>query len=194
MVGIIKKMTIKPTKIFGFYEINIPVHTDDRGSFEQWFTQYMHEDVIGNFNPVQANTSTSKQGVIRGIHYSTVSDGQAKMVKCIHGKVRDVVVDIRKDSDTFGQYDYIDLEAGTGQIAFIDVGLGHSFEVLSESATIVYLLSSKYSPFFEKEIDPLDKDLNINWITKTPILSEKDKKAESFSTFSERLSNVKASL
>lgn len=179
-------MTIKPTKISGFYEIESDVHEDDRGIFTQWFTQYMHEDLIGKFEPVQANTSTSKQGVIRGIHYSTSRNGQSKLVICVAGKVRDVVVDIRKDSKTFGQHHVVELEAGSGKAVFIDVGLGHSFEVLSESATIVYLLSSKYSKFFEKEINPLDKDLNIDWVTDSPILSEKDRNAESFKEFATR--------
>jgi dTDP-4-dehydrorhamnose 3,5-epimerase len=179
-------MTIRQTKISGFYEIDNVVHEDERGSFQQWFTQYMHEDLIGKFEPVQANTSTSKKGVIRGIHYSTAKDGQAKIVICVAGKVRDVVVDIRKDSTTFGEYDVLELEAGSGKAVFIDAGLGHSFEVLSEEATIVYLLSSKYSQFFEKEINPLDKDLNIDWVTKNPILSEKDKKAESFQEYKSR--------
>jgi dTDP-4-dehydrorhamnose 3,5-epimerase len=182
-------MTIKSTKISGFYEINNIVHEDERGLFQQWFTKDMHEDFIGKFEPVQANTSTSKKGVIRGIHYSTVGDGQAKMVICVAGKVRDAVVDIRKDSPTFGQYDVVELEAGSGKVAFIDVGLGHAFEVLSEEATIVYLLSSKYSQFFEKEINPLDKDININWLTKDPILSKKDKKAESFQEYKSKNKN-----
>jgi dTDP-4-dehydrorhamnose 3,5-epimerase len=180
-------MSIKNTKIAGFYEIDIPVHLDERGSFEQWFTLHSNEDIIGSFEPVQANTSTSKKNVIRGIHYSKAKSGQAKMIICVNGKVRDVCVDLRKDSKTFGQYDSIELEAGSGKVVFIDEGLGHGFEVLSESATIVYLLSSTHSQFFEKEIHPLDKDLNINWNTKLPILSEKDKIAESFKTFSERL-------
>jgi len=176
-------MTITNTKISGFYEIDIPVHVDERGSFQQWFTKYMHEGSIGKFEPVQANTSTSKKGVIRGIHYSTVKEGQSKLVICINGKVRDVAVDIRKCSKTFGQHDYIELEAGSGKVVFIEEGLGHSFEVLSESATLVYLLSSVYSPFFEKEINPMDKDLNIDWVTKDPILSEKDRNAKSFKDY-----------
>jgi dTDP-4-dehydrorhamnose 3,5-epimerase len=170
-------MTIKNTNIKGFYEIEVPVYSDERGSLQQWFTEHMHEDVIESFKPVQANTSTSKQGVIRGIHYSTIKDGQAKLIICVNGKIRDVAVDLRKDSATFGKYDVIELEAGSGKMAFIDSGLGHSFEVISESATVVYLLSSKYSPFFEKDINPLDADIGIDWITKNPIMSDKDRNA-----------------
>lgn len=182
MVGTIKVQT----KIFGFEEIHVPVHTDERGSFQQWFTQKSFGG-FKNFEPVQANTSVSKHGVIRGIHYSTVDIGQSKMVICVSGKIRDVAVDIRKDSETFGQYDVIELEENSGKVAWISAGLGHAFEVLSESATIVYILSSEYNPNFEKEINPLDVDLNINWVTKDPILSEKDRKAESFHDFTSRL-------
>jgi dTDP-4-dehydrorhamnose 3,5-epimerase len=177
-------MSLKQTKVAGFYEIDIPVHSDERGSFEQWFTQWQYTEELDNFQPEQANTSTSKKGVIRGIHYSLANKGQAKMVICVHGKIRDVAVDLRRSSTTFGKYDVIDLEAGSGKVSFISAGLGHAFEVLSESATIVYLLSSKYSPFFEKEINPLDSDIKIDWLSKNPILSEKDKAAQSFKDYS----------
>ena len=176
-------MTINNTKIAGFYEIDVPTHVDERGSFEQWFTQWQYAEELNNFQPVQANTSTSKKGVIRGIHYSQASEGQSKMVICVHGKIRDVAVDLRVDSPTFGQYDIVDLEGGSGKVSFIDIGLGHAFEVLSDSATIIYLLSSKYSPFFEKEINPLDPNIGIDWITKNPILSEKDRNAQSFQDY-----------
>jgi len=182
VVGTIKVQT----KIFGFEEIHIPVHTDERGSFQQWFTQKSFGG-FKNFEPVQANTSVSKHGVIRGIHYSTVDIGQSKMVICVSGKIRDVAVDIRKSSTTFGHYDVIDLEENSGKVAFISAGLGHAFEVLSESATIVYLLSSLYNKDLEKEINPLDPALNINWFTENPILSDKDRKAESFNDFTSRL-------
>lgn len=176
-------MSLTKTKISGFYEIDIPVHTDERGSFEQWFTKWQYEEELNGFQPVQANTSTSKKDVIRGIHYSMSNEGQAKMVICVSGKIRDVAVDLRKDSPTFGQYDIVEMEGGSGKVTFIDVGLGHGFEVLSESATIVYLLSSTHSPFFEKEINPLDKTLGIGWVSTNPILSEKDKNAMSFEDY-----------
>ena len=176
-------MIIKQTTIKGFIEFGNVVHTDERGYFEQWFTIHGGEELIGPFEPVQANTSTSKRGVIRGIHYSNAPSGQAKMVICVQGKIRDVAVDLRKDSPTFGKYDVIELEAGDGRVSFIDVGLGHGFEVLSESATVVYLLSSVHSPFFEQGINPLDKTIGIDWVTKDPILSEKDKNAQSFTEY-----------
>ncbi len=179
-------MTIKKTKIDGFYEIQNPVYSDDRGSFQQWYTQYQENELLGFFQPVQANTSTSKKGVIRGIHFSLSREGQSKMVICLEGKIRDVAVDLRPGSKTYGEYDIVDLEAGSGKVSFIDIGLGHAFEVLSESATIVYLLSSVHSPFLEKEINPLDKEIGIDWLTINPILSEKDKNAQSFNDFSRR--------
>ena len=179
-------MTIKKTKINGFYEIQNPVYSDDRGSFQQWYTQYQDNELLGFFQPVQANTSTSKKGVIRGVHFSLSREGQSKMVICLEGKIRDVAIDLRPESSTYGEYDVVDLEAGSGKVSFIDIGLGHAFEVLSESATIVYLLSSVHSPFLEKEIDPLDKKIGIDWLTINPILSEKDKNAQSFEEYTNR--------
>ena len=183
-------MLIQTTKIQGFREISFPVHEDERGTFEQWFSEFDSEASIGKFEPVQANISISKQGVIRGIHYSTVDEGQAKMVVCVHGKIHDVVVDVRGGSKTYGKYHAVELEAGSGRAVFISAGLGHAFEVLSDSATIVYLLSSRYRPKFEKEINPLDPDLNIQWSSKIPILSKKDREAESFARYTERLNNA----
>jgi dTDP-4-dehydrorhamnose 3,5-epimerase len=176
-------MSIEKTNIEGFYQIRNEVHLDERGSFEQWFTNHKYSDKIKEFQPVQANTSTSKKGVIRGIHYSTSKEGQSKMVICVSGKIRDVAVDLREDSPTLGQYDIIDMEGGSGNVTFIEAGLGHAFEVLSDSATIVYLLSSIHSPYFEKEINALDKTLNINWVSENPILSEKDRNAQSFNDY-----------
>jgi dTDP-4-dehydrorhamnose 3,5-epimerase len=112
-------MNIRDTKINGFYEIEVPVFTDERGNFQQWFTQNSYLEKIGRFEPVQANTSTSKKGVIRGMHYTTSRDGQDKMVICVSGKIRDVAVDLRKDSPTFGQYDFVDLEADIGKVFII---------------------------------------------------------------------------
>ena len=123
--------------------------------------------------------SKSLKGVVRGIHYSLSTSGQAKLITCLSGKIRDVVVDIREGSPTFGNWIYVDIDSFCGKSLLIEPGLGHGFSVLEENTCVAYLLSSPYSPVDELEIFPLDKTLNINWnIPESEvIISKKDLKA-----------------
>ena len=169
-------MQYSATSIEGFFKIRNEVFKDNRGTFNEWFVQ----DDYSDFYPAQANVSFSQKGVIRGIHYSTAPEGQSNLVICTSGRIKYVAVDLRQDSPTYGKHHVVELSGRSGNAVFLAEGLGHAFEVLSETATIVYLLSSKYNKDLEKEINPLDKQLNIPWVTTDPILSEKDKNAPSF--------------
>ena len=141
-----------------------PVWADDRGSFREWFKS---EDVLAatgiDFSVAQANISESKRGVVRGIHYSLAKAGQAKWVTCVSGAIRDVIVDIRPESDSYGQFVAVDLLASSGQAVLIGSGLGHGFIALEDHTTVAYLVSSAFSPREEFEINPLDPDLSIDW-------------------------------
>ena len=121
----------------------------------------------------------SKKGAVRGIHYALVPPSQAKYVQCLQGEVRDFVIDIRKCSGTFGEYDFIDLKSDHPQAVFIEEGLAHAFVALSDDALVAYLVSAPYNPEREKAINPLDIDLNIDWVLPELHISEKDKIAPS---------------
>ena len=123
----------------------------------------------------QINTSVSQRGVIRGIHAAHNPPGQAKYVMCVSGHVLDLVVDLRIDSPTFGRHDAVFLDDSLRNAVFISEGLGHGFQVISESATVVYVTSSPYNPECEFAINPLDPTLNLPWVTPIiPVVSDRD--------------------
>jgi len=125
---------------------------------------------------VQENHSKSIFGVLRGLHFQKEPYSQAKLVRCIRGVIFDVAVDIRRDSPTFGKYVSVILSEHTKEILYIPRGFAHGFEVLSETAEVVYLVDNLYAPQAEGGIIWNDESLNIKWPIRNPILSEKDKK------------------
>ncbi len=175
-------MELKPLGIEGAWLAESPVWSDERGFFREWFKSKDVKAATGiDFSIEQANISQSQRGVIRGIHYSLAPQGQAKWITCINGSIRDVIVDIRLGSPTFGKSVFVELNGLDGRAVLIGPGLGHGFASLADYSTIAYLLSSPYSPTEEFEINPLDPDLGIDWgIDLAEVsLSEKDKMAPS---------------
>jgi dTDP-4-dehydrorhamnose 3,5-epimerase len=171
-------MKITPLSIEGAWLAEFPLHNDNRGSFREWFKQAEILEKTGfNFFVSQANISISNSGVVRGIHYSLNSEGQAKWVTCLKGAILDVVIDIRPMSPTFRRVEHIELSAGEGKAVLIGLGLGHGFAALEDESVVSYLLSSPYSPTTEYAINPFDKDLAIQWNTNNPIVSSKDQNA-----------------
>jgi dTDP-4-dehydrorhamnose 3,5-epimerase len=171
-------MEIEELEIKGAWIARSPIHTDERGFFREWFKADEFEEAIGHsFKVRQANISSSKKGVIRGIHYSRAIGGQGKWVTCVTGAIWDVVVDIRPSSPTFRKWIALELNAERGDALYISEGLGHGFVALEDNSNIVYLLTSRYSPEDEFEIDPFDLDLKIEWPLKSLILSKKDSDA-----------------
>jgi dTDP-4-dehydrorhamnose 3,5-epimerase len=117
-------MKLTSLGIDGAWLAESPVWSDERGFFREWFKS---EDVFAateiNFSIQQANISQSQRGVIRGIHYSLASEGQAKWVTCVNGGIRDVIVDIRPSSPTFGKSVFVDLNGLDGRAVLIGPGL-----------------------------------------------------------------------
>lgn len=175
-------MELKPLGIKGAWVATSPVRTDNRGSFREWFKS---ADILAatglDFSVAQANLSESKRGVVRGIHYSLAEVGQAKWVTCVTGSIKDVVVDIRPGSATFGKYEFVDLAGGDGQVVLIGAGLGHGFVSMVDGSTVAYLVTSPFSPTEEFEINPLDPAIGIEWglLKKELLLSQKDLDAPS---------------
>jgi dTDP-4-dehydrorhamnose 3,5-epimerase len=170
-------MKLTPLGIEGAWIAESTLWNDDRGFLREWFkTEEVYAATGINFSIQQANISQNQSGVIRGIHYSLVPEGQAKWVTCVAGSLIDVVVDIRPNSPTFKKIEYIQLTPENGVSVLVGAGLGHGFESLEDKTSISYLLSSKYSADLEFGIHPFDTDLAINWRVNTdePIVSSKD--------------------
>jgi len=183
-------MTIKETKLKGCYIIEPTIFEDERGYFFESYNASNLEQVLGyKPNFVQDNQSKSTYGVIRGLHMQTENFAQAKLVRVIHGKVLDVVVDVRPESETFGQWIAVELTADNKQQLFIPRGFLHGFSVISETAVFFYKCDNFYNKASEDSVNPLDETLNINWNIPSQqiLLSQKDKEAQSFQTFTAKL-------
>jgi dTDP-4-dehydrorhamnose 3,5-epimerase len=140
------------------------VWPDERGRFFELFRgREFARDLGYRLEVAQVNCSVSRRGVIRGIHFADVPPGQAKFVCCVHGRVLDVVVDLRAGSPAFGRWEAVELADADGRAVFLAEGLGHAFTPLSDEATVVYLCSTGYSPDAEHGVHPLDPDLGIAW-------------------------------
>jgi dTDP-4-dehydrorhamnose 3,5-epimerase len=171
-------MQIQELGIKGAWIAQSAVHEDARGTFREWFDSEAIESFLGRtFAVKQANFSSSKKGVLRGIHFSQAREGQGKWVTCISGSIWDVVVDIRPYSPTFRKWIGIELQGVSGDAIFISEGLGHAFISLQDNTSVAYLLTSPYSPADEFEIHPLDPELAIAWPLDDVILSAKDASA-----------------
>jgi dTDP-4-dehydrorhamnose 3,5-epimerase len=157
-------MELKPLGIAGAWVATSPVRADERGSFREWFKS---DDILAatgiDFSTAQANVSESKRGVVRGIHYSLVPVGQAKWVTCMNGAIKDVIVDIRPSSPTYGMHESVNLVSGDGQAVLVGTGLGHGFVSLVDGSVVAYLVTSPFSPTNEFEINPFDPEIGINW-------------------------------
>lgn len=181
-------MPFHEMKIKGAW-IHTPLrHNDERGHFEEQFKLSEIESQLGlNFAVKQVNQSVSNRGVIRGIHYTDSPEGQAKYVTCPKGVIWDVVVDLRKDSITYGQWDAVELSSENGLSVLISEGLGHAFLSLKDDSVSAYLCSAEYSPSNDKGFNPLSESLGIdfekiayqNGITHI-VTSERDSSSPSF--------------
>jgi dTDP-4-dehydrorhamnose 3,5-epimerase len=181
-------MPVVSLGIEGAWLFRSPVWRDERGSFREWFKSEEIRDATGkDFGIAQANISVSSEGTLRGIHYSLAERGQAKWITCVSGSIMDVIVDIRPESRTFGEWIEVVLTGDSGKAILISEGLGHGFLALEDNTAVAYLVTTPFSPVDEFEINPLDESIGINWgmdLSKLKI-SDKDKNAP---TLSERLS------
>lgn len=151
--------------------------SDDRGSFTEWFRADLLREATGRrFDIAQANHSTSRRGVVRGVHFADVPPGQAKYVYCPVGAVLDVVVDVRAGSPTFGAVDAVVLDAAERRGVFISEGLGHAFCALRDDTSVAYLVSTPYDAGSEHTVSPTDPGLRLPWPDDIGelVLSDKD--------------------
>ena len=175
------------TKIEGVILIKPKVFGDERGFFLETYKKddFEANGIKGNF--VQDNHSKSKKGVIRAIHLQKGEHAQAKIVRCVKGRIWDIAVDLRKDSPTFGQYVGFELNENNKNMLYIPRGCGHGFASLEEGTEMEYKNDNLYSPENESGVVWNDHELNIPWPVKNPIVAEKDQKMPSLKEFKERL-------
>lgn len=169
-------MKLEQLSITGAWVIHLNRFGDDRGWFQEWFKTSALADSEGpTFVPVQANTSRSAAGVIRGIHYSVASQGQGKLVTVMRGAIDDYVIDVRVGSPTFGQWEKISLSEDVPKAVLIDPHLAHAFQALTDDTVVSYLVTAEFDPENEKAISPFCPTINISWaVDLAANVSEKD--------------------
>ena len=179
------------TKISDVIIIEPTVFGDTRGYFLESYNKKKFEEVIGITSFIQDNESKSSKGVLRGLHFQKPPFEQAKLVRCIEGRVMDVAVDIRKGSPTYGKHVAIELTGENKRQLFVPRGFAHGFLVLSDSATFAYKVDNTYAPEFDAGIRWNDKKLNIQWgLEESEVLvSSKDSELPFFLEFESPFTN-----
>ena len=152
----------------GFFEgpfvINPEIYSDNRGSFfESWNSRQFNNLIKKNNIFVQDNQSTSHKGVLRGMHYQIPPMDQGKLVRCTHGSVYDVIVDLRLNSDTFSLWSGIKLNANNNSQLWIPSGFAHGFLSLEQDTIFEYKVTNYWSKKHEKSLCWNDMTININW-------------------------------
>jgi dTDP-4-dehydrorhamnose 3,5-epimerase len=150
------------TRLPGIVVVEPAVHRDARGFFVETFRAEQAEALGIRETWVQDNHSRSSRGVLRGMHFS-VGAGQAKLVRCARGRILDVVVDIRRGSPTFGDWESVVLDDDDHRQVYVPVGFAHGFVVMSDVADVVYRCSGYYDPAVEKGFAWDDPDVAIDW-------------------------------
>src|SRR5690349_22495517 len=162
------------------------VHGDERGFFVETF----RADVARSFGIptefVQDNHSRSRRGTLRGIHFQT-HPGQGKLVRVARGRVLDVVVDLRRGSPTFGEWESVELDDVSGRMLWIPVGFGHGFLVLSDVADFVYKCTAYYDPATEAGIRFDDPEIGVDWGADELLYSQRDADAPLLSEIADTL-------
>ena len=169
-------MRFVPAELYDLIIIEPKVYGDERGYFMESFRVDMFQNQIPGVSFIQDNESLSGFGVLRGLHYQLPPFAQNKLVRVVTGKVLDVVVDIRKNSTTYGKHFSLELSSENKRQLFIPAGFAHGFVVLSEQAIFQYKVDNLYSSEHERGIAFDDPELGIDWIIdrKNLIASKKD--------------------
>lgn len=167
-------MKIQDTLISDVKIIQPYVFDDNRGFFLETFQKKRYQQALNiNYDFVQDNHSRSARGVLRGMHFQK-KNPQGKLVRVVHGEIYDVVVDIRKNSATYGKWIGVSLSENNKFQLWVPPGLAHGFLALSDIADVEYKCTSEYEAKDQNSLLWNDPEVGIIWQTDTPLLSEKD--------------------
>ena len=169
------KMKLSERKLQGVYIIEIEKLEDERGFFARtWDKEFFKSNGL-NTDLVQCNISfNKKKGTVRGLHYQIPPYEEAKLVRCTHGKVFEVVIDLRKNSKTFLQWDNVELDSKDYKMLFVPEGFALGLQTLEDNTEVHYQMSQSYNPKYSRGIVWNDKTLKIAWPLKPSVISEND--------------------
>jgi dTDP-4-dehydrorhamnose 3,5-epimerase len=161
------------TRIDGLVLLEPEVHGDERGFLVETFSAGAWRELGVDADFVQDNHSRSRAEILRGLHFQT-TPGQAKLVRCLRGRIWDVGVDLRRGSPTYGEWEGYELDDELHRQLYVPVGFAHGFCVLSEVADVHYKLSSLYDPDTEAGIAWDDPEIAVDWPLDDPQVSQRD--------------------
>ncbi|NUU03879.1 dTDP-4-dehydrorhamnose 3,5-epimerase family protein [Herbaspirillum robiniae] len=168
-------LKIEQTGIDGAVVVSSTRRGDERGSFARWFCEDELAAVLGGSRIVQANNSvTPEPGTLRGMHFQHAPHAEKKLIRCIAGRVFDVVLDLRAGSPTFLQWRAVELAAGDDRAILIPEGCAHGFQVLEAGASLLYLHTAAYAPHAEGGVRYDDPRAAIAWPLPPRNLSARD--------------------
>ncbi len=171
-------MKYTETPLLDSYLIDLEPHTDERGFFSRYFCE--HEFLARGLNTtwVQINNSLSiEAGTLRGLHFQRSPKAEVKMVRCIQGAIWDVIVDLRENSETFGEWFGAELTAQNRTMMYVPKGFAHGFISLQNNSEILYLVSEFYTPEIEGTLLWSDPTVAIQWPMSPKYISKKDASA-----------------
>lgn len=172
------------TSLQDLFIIEPDIFGDDRGFFMELHNRNSFEEIgLGHLNFVQDNLSSSVKGTLRGMHFQRPPHAQGKLIVPLIGSVLDMVIDLRKDSPTYGQFYARELHAKDKTMMYVPEGFAHGFQVLSDTCLFFYKCTSFYHKASEGGIAWDDPELNLPWADIPPVVSEKDKNHPRLSDF-----------
>ncbi len=172
---------VEEVEIEGIILFEPKVFNDERGFFMEFYNQKTFNDTFFDDTSFsQDNISCSKKNVLRGLHFQAPPFEQGKLIQVLRGKVLDVVVDLRVNSDTFGKHLKIELSGENHRQLWIPPGFAHGFLALEDETLLSYKCTNYYSKDHEMDLLWNDKNLDIEWGIENPIISVKDEDATKF--------------
>lgn len=169
-------MKFTPLLLEGAYEIDLKLMEDERGFFARMYCDEEFANHQLNMSWVQMNLSLNRNsGTIRGLHFQREPAADIKLVRCVRGAVRDIIVDMRGISKTFGQYCCVELNADRRNAIYIPQGFAHGFQTLEDDTELQYFHSCAYAPEYEGGINPFDPGLSIAWDLEVASISDRDR-------------------
>ena len=170
-----RAMKFIETELKGAYTIEIEASVDDRGWFSRVFCMKEFRQIDHNENFVQINhSSNTNKGTVRGMHYQIPPEAEIKLIRCIRGKIFDVILDLRENSPTFLQWIGVELSAENMKMIYVPEGFAHGFQTLEDNSELIYHHTSFYNPSAERGIRYNDTLAGIKWPLDITNISEKD--------------------
>jgi dTDP-4-dehydrorhamnose 3,5-epimerase len=174
-------MKFIPTKLKGAFIIELDKFQDERGFFANAWDKKKFEENDLSTKLTECNIAfNNKKGTVRGFHYQAEPYEGAKLIRCIKGKILDITLDLRPNSNTFKEWISVELSGDNYKLNYVPEGCAHGYQTLEDNSEVLYLMSQEYMPKYEMGVKYSDPAFGISWPLDVSVISEKDLAWESF--------------